>query len=516
MSDFTDRFDLASRRLGATVLASSDEYFAEADNLLLPHEAEWKPHEYTDRGKWMDGWESRRKRSAAFENGCAGGDEHDWAIVRLGVPGVVRGVIVDTAFFRGNYPDSCAIEACAAPIDARLETLLDPATSWFELVGRSKLEGNTKNAFAVTAPWAATHLRLRIYPDGGVARLRVYGDIVPDWRRIGHARGELDLAAAEHGGDVLLASDMFFGERRNLVMPWRAKNMSDGWETRRRRGPGHDWAIVKLGASGTITRVEIDTNHFRGNPPDTAKLEAIHAPDATVEELSAEGAAWRELLPRTKLQAHTRHYFEPELAELGEVSHVRLSVYPDGGVSRLRVHGVLEDAERKRLGVTRLDTLPPDDARAALRACCASTKWVEAMQAKRPFDHVAAVFEAADAAWAATGPEDWMEAFRAHPRIGEKKAAAPQSQVAKRWSAGEQRGMDVATDAQKQAMSEANRAYEERFGFTYIVCATGKSAEEMVALAKARLAHERDQELAVAAAEQHQITRIRLEKLLEP
>ncbi|HTJ81735.1 MAG TPA: allantoicase [Polyangiaceae bacterium] len=516
MTDFTDRFDLASLRLGAMVLAASDDFFAEKENLLLPHAAVWKEHEYTDRGKWMDGWESRRKRSDQFENGCAGGDLHDWAIVRLGVPGVVRGFVVDTAFFRGNFPESCAIEGCAAPIDARLETLLDPATHWFELLPRSPLDGNSQNKFAVDVPWAATHVRLRIFPDGGVARLRVYGDVAPDWGRLGHARGELDLAAVEHGGDVLVCSDMFFGERRNLVMPWRAKNMSDGWESRRRRGPGHDWAIVRLGATGTITRVEIDTNHFNGNFPDTARLEACHAPDADVSYLTGPDVHWQELLPRTKLQAHTRHYFEPELADVGLASHVRVSVFPDGGVSRLRIYGELDRAERLRLGVDRLDRMPPPDARAALEACCASKTWIEAMLATRPFYDVDAVYAASDAAWAKTGPDDWLEAFRAHPRIGEKKAESRQSVVAKRWSAGEQKGMHVATDAQKLAMVEANRAYEDRFGFRYIVCATGKSADDMVAFAKSRLANAPDDELRVAAGQQHEITRLRLEKLLEP
>jgi len=498
------------------VLATSDDFFAEKENLLLPHAAVWKEHEYTDRGKWMDGWESRRKRSDLSDNGCAGGHLHDWAIVRLGVPGVVRGVIVDTAFFRGNFPESCSLEACAAPIDARLETLLDPGTHWFELLPRSPLEGNSQNKFAVDVPWAATHVRLRIFPDGGVARLRVYGDVAPDWGRIGHARGELDLAAVEHGGDVLTCSDMFFGERRNLIMPWRAKNMSDGWETRRRRGPGHDWALVRLGAVGSITRVELDTNHFRGNFPDTCKLEACHAPGADIGYLTGADVHWQELLPRTKLQAHTRHYFEPELADVGLASHVRLSVFPDGGVSRLRVYGEIDPAERKRLGVEQLDRLAPEDARRALEACCASSKWVTAMLAGRPFDSPEAVLAASDAAWAKTGPDDWKEAFLAHPRIGEKKATAPQSVMARRWSAREQQGMSAATDEEKLAMVDANRAYEERFGFRYIVCATGKTAAEMVAFAQRRLTSTVDEELRVAAAQQHEITRLRLEKLLDP
>jgi allantoicase len=507
---FISLLDLASVRLGGAAIATNDEFFAEKENLIRPGEAVWKEHEYTDRGKWMDGWESRRKR---IQPGDV--DPHDWAIVRLGVPGVVRGVVVDTAFFRGNYPEFASLDACAAPRDARLEHLLSPEARWVEILPKSRLAGNAKNFFAVDAPWAFTHVRLRIHPDGGVARLRVHGEAVPDWRRMGHARGELDLAYVEHGGDVLLASDMFFGERRNLIMPGRAVNMSDGWETRRRRGPGSDWAIVKLGARGTVSRLELDTNHFIGNFPDTAALEAIDAPGATAEALAA-SEGWRPLLARTKLQAHTRHYFEHELEPVGEVTHLRLSVYPDGGVSRLRVHGTVCDAERRRLGTQRLDTLPPDDATIELRACNASRTWVDAMLRARPFGSPEAVREAAERAWATTGPSDWAEAMAAHPRIGERDAKSERDAREKRWSSQEQAGMGRSTDELRARMAETNRAYEERFGFTYIVCASGKSAEELLAIAEARLSNERDAELAIAARELFAITLVRLDKLLEP
>ena len=512
---FTDRFDLASVRLGGAVLVTNDDFFAEKENLLRPEEAIWKEHAYTDRGKWMDGWESRRKR-ASTPGEVVGPDDHDWAIIRLGVPGVVRGVLVDTAFFRGNYPDACSIEGCAAPIDARVSTLTANELVWTPLLARSSLKGDSKNYFEVTCPGAMTHVRLRIFPDGGVARLRVYGDVIPDFRRWGHARGELDLAAVEHGGDVLSCSDMFFGERRNLVMPGRAKNMSDGWETRRRRGQGSDWAIVRLGATGKVTRVEIDTNHFIGNYPDTCMLDGISAPNAKTPDLATESAGWRPLLGRVKLDAHTRHYFETELADLGPISHVRLRVHPDGGVSRLRVFGVLDESERMALGVRRLDTLPEPDAASELRSACASTKWVRAMLDARPFTSAERVFAAADSAWASTSADDWHEAFRAHPRIGEKKAAAAVRPDAQAWSGSEQSGMNAADTKARSDMAEANRAYEERFGFVYIVCATGLSADELLSRARMRLGNTADEELRTAAEEQHAITHLRLKRILEP
>ncbi|HYO77771.1 MAG TPA: allantoicase, partial [Thermoanaerobaculia bacterium] len=277
MSDFLTFLDLASERLGGSVLYANDDFFAEKENLLKPAKAVWKEHEYTDRGKWMDGWESRRKRVPG----------HDFAIVRLGVRGVVRGVVVDTAFFRGNYPESCSIEGTSMRVDAPVDALL--AADWRELLPRTPLKGDSENVIAVGGNDAVTHLRFNIFPDGGVARLRVHGEVVPEWRLAGGLANELDLAAAENGADVLNCSDMFFGPKHNLIMPGRAHNMSDGWETRRRRGPGHDWVIVKLATEGRVRRIELDTNHFKGNYPDTASIEG-----------SRDGEHWLELLPRTK------------------------------------------------------------------------------------------------------------------------------------------------------------------------------------------------------------------------
>jgi len=506
MSDFRDCVDLASQRLGAVALATNDDYFAEVDNLLRPEPAEWKPHAYTDRGKWMDGWESRRKRVPGY----------DWAIVRLGVPGVLKGVVVDTAFFRGNFPAFCSIDACAAPTDALPETLFSPETRWVEVLPKSALQGNTENLFAIDSPWAFTHVRLNIYPDGGVARLRVHGMVVPDWRRIGHARGEVDLAAIEHGGDALACSDMFFGERKNLLMPGRARNMSDGWETRRRRDPGPDWSILKLGAVGMVRRLELDTNHFRGNYPDTASVEALLAPDATLEALTDPAAPWRPLLARTKLQAHTRHFYEDTLAALGPVSHLRLQVYPDGGVSRMRVHCELDRAARLSLGLRRLNTLPPAEAEDDLLRCTGARKVASGLAAVRPFASPESLYAASESLWSTTEPSDWHEAFSRHPRIGERAAVQTRSASEAQWSAGEQAGVHRADDATRTALAEVNAAYEARFGHLYLVCATGKSADELLAIARSRLGNDPETELRVAADELRKITRIRLEKLLEP
>ncbi len=335
---FTALADLASSRVGGRAIATSDDFFAPKANLLKPGPAIFIPGKYTPRGKWMDGWESRRRRTPG----------HDWCVVALGLRGVVHGVNVDTRFFTGNYPSHCSIDALDLKkgsgllhVSAYAKTANRP-DPFFPILPKSALRGDSDNLFAVDDRRAWTHLRLNIFPDGGVARLRVYGEAAIDWARIARARRAIDLASILNGGLVIGASDMHFGARDNLIMPGRAKNMGDGWETRRRRGPGHDWAIVRLGAPGSISRVEIDTNHYKGNYPESASLEGCLVQGASPESLSS--ATWTEFLPRTPLRPHDRHYLSKELRSAGPVSHVRINIFPDGGISRLRIHGTVAPA----------------------------------------------------------------------------------------------------------------------------------------------------------------------------
>lgn len=308
--------DLASARFGGAVLEANDEFFAEKENLVREAAPIFDPHRYTERGKWMDGWETRRRREPG----------HDWCIVRLGLPGRVRGVVVDTSFFVGNYPPEFRLES----------TRLDPGqswsgddVSWHELIARSPLEGGAHNPVAVPGevPYA-THLRFSIYPDGGVARLRVYGEVEPP-----STTGTLvDLAALEQGGRVVGVSDDFFGHRHNLLLPGPSRGMFDGWETRRRRVPGHDWAVVRLGRAGTIERVEVDTSWFRGNAPGACVLEATSASEWEGHD------DWVTLVPRTPLQPDSRHALIPTSGHQ-PWTFVRLQIHPDGGVARLRLWG---------------------------------------------------------------------------------------------------------------------------------------------------------------------------------
>lgn len=327
MSLFTDLVDVAATRLGGTVLLANDEFFAPKENLLKPEKPTWREGEYTDRGKWMDGWETRRRRNPG----------HDWCLIRLGVPAIVHGVIVDTSYFKGNYPEHCSLDGCAISGTADPERLAaGDGGGWTEILPRSGLRGDTENPFRITLRGRMTHLRFNIYPDGGVARLRVYGE--PSLDPPLQPGTLTDLAALENGGLVVGCSDMFFGHRHNLILPGRSTHMADGWETKRRRGPGHDWAIVRLAARGTIERIEVDTDHFKGNAPDSCSVEVCDVPDLLSERLSGGDAEWTSLLSRTPLDPDAKHGFDVSGTA---ATHARLAIYPDGGIARLRLFGTV-------------------------------------------------------------------------------------------------------------------------------------------------------------------------------
>ena len=313
--EFASLPDLASRRLGGSVVFANDELFAEKENLIKPEPPAFAAGAFGNKGKVYDGWETRRRREAG----------HDHAIVRLGSPGVVREIVVDTSFFRGNYPPEISVEGLCAdgyPSPAELAGM-----RWHELVAQSAAVGDALNSYPVSDPRRWTHVRLSIYPDGGVARLRVHGQVVPD---PAFMTGTVDLAAMANGGRVLGCSDAFYSSPSNLIMPGLARVMSDGWENARRRGPGNDYVVVQLAAAGQPRYVELDTSYFVGNAPGWIELSA--AGGAGDDEL-----AWRPLLPRTRVQPDTRHRFL--IDEPGQVTRVRLDVFPDGGLARLKVYG---------------------------------------------------------------------------------------------------------------------------------------------------------------------------------
>ncbi len=317
--------NLASAGLGAVALSVSDDFFAEVGRMLADRPAVFIPDKYDDHGKWMDGWESRRKR----------GPGHDHAVVKLAVPGIVRGFDIDTSHFTGNYPPACSIEG------ANVQGEPGPGTAWTQILPLSKLGPSDHHYFRAQSESTWTHVRLNIYPDGGVARLRVYGEPWLDHAAL--AGKTIDLASALNGARVIAYSDAHYGAFQRILAPGRGIDMGDGWETRRRRTPGNDWIIVALGARGIIETAEIDTAHYKGNYPNSTSIQAADlgpAFDTLDEAVIASSMFWEELLPQKKLSADAIHTFD-EVVPRGPVTHVRINIYPDGGISRLRLFGKL-------------------------------------------------------------------------------------------------------------------------------------------------------------------------------
>lgn len=318
--------DLAAERLGGKVLSCSDDFFAEKENLIKPGRGIFIADKYTDRGKWMDGWESRRKRTPG----------HDWCIVQLATSGIIHGVDIDTNHFLGNHPPHASIEAAYIKND-NIEQ-----TNWTEILPKSPLQPGSQNFYDIADKNQYTHIKLHIYPDGGVARLKVYGEVQKDWSTV-DASELVNLAAATNGARPVVCNDMFFSHMDNLIMPGRGVNMGDGWETKRNRTPNNrDWVIVRLAHKGTIEKILVDTCHFKGNYPDSCLIEGctITADEESLLQVKDDSKInWETILPQSKLSADHEHFFEEEIKNKGPFTHVRLSIFPDGGVSRLRLWG---------------------------------------------------------------------------------------------------------------------------------------------------------------------------------
>lgn len=324
---FTNMIDLAAERLGGKALLCTDDFFAEKENLLKPGRGVFIADKYTDRGKWMDGWESRRKRVPG----------HDWCIVQLATPGKIYGVDIDTNHFLGNHPPFASLEAANINDNENIDF---DQIEWKEILPKSPLNPGSQHFFEIADKDIYTHLKLHIYPDGGVARLKVYGEVFKDWSRINNDE-LIDLAAAANGAKSVLCNDMFFSHMDNLIMPGRGVNMGDGWETKRNRTPNNkDWVIVRLAQEGNIKKALIDTCHFKGNYPDSCLIEGCNISAGTTVDFNKDAIEWVTILPQTKLQADHEHYFESELMNTDRnFTHVRLTIFPDGGISRMRLWG---------------------------------------------------------------------------------------------------------------------------------------------------------------------------------
>ena len=322
--------DLASEKIGGSVLYATDDFFAEKENLIKEGRGIFIPDKYTDHGKWMDGWESRRKRT----------EGHDWAIIQLGVEGTIKGFDIDTNHFLGNHPPFASVEAIHLDKNISDWSKAD-AMTWEEILEKSPLEPGNQHFFEIASDKVFTHVRLHIYPDGGVARFRVYGEAYKNWKSV--AENELiDLALATNCGKAICCNDMFFSAMDNLIAPTKGKDMGDGWETKRNRTPNNeDWVILRLGHQGIVKKIIVDTHHFKGNYPDSCAIDACNC--SNDNEVTHENTHWKSLLPQQKLEAHQEHIFDTEAIEKHEpITHVKLKIYPDGGISRLRVLGIIK------------------------------------------------------------------------------------------------------------------------------------------------------------------------------
>ncbi|MGW2666049.1 allantoicase [Nocardia tengchongensis] len=330
MSDFTALPDLAVRSNRAAVVAASDESFEERENLIHPWEPKFSPETFGTKGQEYDGWETRRRRN---EPG------NDWAIIRLGMPGRIRGVVIDTAWFKGNYPPFASVQACRVsgyPTVAELDS-----ADWVEVVEKSPLTGDAKHEFPVESDGVFTHVRLTMFPDGGIARIRVHGDVVPDPALL--IGLTVDLAALENGARTLACSNMFYSAPDNMLAPGLARNQSEGWETGRRRDDGNDWAVLALAAQGVPELIEIDTTNLVFNAPAEVRLRAIDLPDGAPVP-PADDPAWFDLLPTTAVQPDTPHRIRLGAESRRPATHARVDIYPDGGIARLRILGSLTAA----------------------------------------------------------------------------------------------------------------------------------------------------------------------------
>ncbi|MFZ0015418.1 MAG: 2-oxo-4-hydroxy-4-carboxy-5-ureidoimidazoline decarboxylase, partial [Acidimicrobiia bacterium] len=413
--------------------------------------------------------ETRRRRDAG----------HDWCVVSLGIPGLIRRVVIDTSHFTGNYPEQFSLDASPG------------GDVWDEVIPLTSLSGDATAGFDVDYPHRVAAVRLNIHPDGGVARLRVAGEPIPNMQAV-CPDGDTDLASSTVGGRWLEASDFHYSPPSNLLLPTEPEGMWDGWETKRRRGGGHDWATFRLGLPGTLTSVVVDTTHFKGNSPGWVSL-----------DISEDATTWSEIVERVAVDPDASN--EIDLPSTAHATCVRLSIHPDGGVARFRVMGRPDPEAASQARLAYLNSLFDEAARGFFLTACVAPRWVDAMVSARPFSSVEEVFASMRVAFAGLAESDWLQAFAAHPRIGERGDATANK---------EQAGTASASREMLNDLVDVNRRYEEKFGFTYIVYATGKSAAEMLELARGRLGNDRPTEIAAAAAEQRKITETRLRRML--
>lgn len=487
-SEFTDLVNLADERLGAGAVAWTDAYPAPADTLLRGNPPEPPRQDHQPGVSWVDGWRTRR--------GEAG---QDWCTIRLGVPGVVYGLVVDTSAVTDDLPEVVWVDGCSVDGYPSAAEIAGPDVVWTPVAAPARLSPGTLHRFSSMCDRRLTHLRLGIAPHGTVSRLRVHGSVVPDPRAF--AGMPLDLAAAENGGVIELCSDMhtagYADTRHDLIMPGPPQSATDGWRTSP-QDAGHDWTVVRLTGEGTIRVAELDTRFLTDSAPAEFSLDCQRGDD--------EGERWLPLIGHTRLQPHTRHRFFVPAHD--PVSRVRLNVYPHGGMGRLRLYGTLSPRGWEQLAVQRLNAVPAAKVERELFAVCGSRRWAAQMAGLRPFQDLAQTQRLARQVWEALPTEDCREAFRAHPRIGEPPAAL--------WARREQADILAADPSVLDILAKANRVYEARFGYMFIAPTWGRDAQQLLDQLRNRLGHDPENELIVAAEAQALVLEHRLARMFRP
>lgn len=474
--------DLASDRLRGYVLASSDQAFTSHAHLLSSLEV--APGQ---------GWRTRRRRESG----------HEWVIVRLGVPGVIEALELDTRYQEGHLPTHVSLEGCTAAHVAPVDSL----KSWETLLPKTALEEGALHRFLVSSEKRYSHVRLNIFPDGGVARLRVLGRPVPSWMAPGTAApAALDLAAVSNGGEVATwSSALSEPEASSLLYPGSSCQQHPGWLTPRRRQAGHEWLTVRLCGPGRLASVTLDTERLESDCPAKASLEGASSQQEPDE------SEWFELLPQEPLLPNTEHTYSLEASGRPEVRWVRLNLHPDGGMARLRLWGALSEQGIVECRLRYLNSASSGELREIFRAVCHSDRWASQMALAGPFDSVSDLQKKGASAWSHCREADWREALLGHPRIGEK---AKGGDLASRWSRGEQSKASTPDEELKAELREKQLQYEERFGFLFLICATGRTTEQILSVLKSRLEQSPELELQTVAEELAKIIHLRLEKLL--
>ena len=317
--------DLAQSRLGSKIVYKTDEFFAPAKRIINPWPPVFKEGVFDKHGKWMDGWETRRKRTKGY----------DFLILKLGKPGVIKKVDVDTSYFSGNHPKQISLQACSSN-----KKIPDRKTKWSTIVGKSKTKANSHHFFNVKNKNYFTHVKLNIFPDGGVARLRIYGSMKIKNKLSNKIQ---NLTSVLNGAVPIACNNEHFGRAENILAPGIGKNMGDGWETRRSRGKNFDWIIIKCGTPGKINKIQLDTHHFKGNYPDKCSIQAAYINDKVPKEKIVKNSKnWNLMLHKVKLHAHKKHNFKNNIMNKKKINFIRINIFPDGGISRVRFFGKAE------------------------------------------------------------------------------------------------------------------------------------------------------------------------------